>query len=116
MPDVDPDTLELIDKLLRLAAPSSGTTIHERTVAALEAARLISENGIALAEQSVKGRRKNAKTVSPNAWVLSLAPYHCGCSNCGKLISPRDIVWVRVRPDLSTEFRHNYSPCRVMAM
>lgn len=45
-----PKIVERVNKLLRLAAPSGGSTEGERTSAALEAAKLISEHGLTVAE------------------------------------------------------------------
>lgn len=42
----DRKVVERVEKLLRLAAPSSNTSEHERASAALEAARLVAEHGL----------------------------------------------------------------------
>ncbi len=112
-----PDRTELIKKLLRLAAPSSGTTEAERASAALEAARLIAEDNVQI------GSTPTSKPVPPtppqprssgplyNVWVLSVASRHCGCSVCGKLISADDTVWVRVNAKLEREYKHRHGAC-----
>lgn len=102
---------DLIDKLLRLAAPTSGTTEEERSSAALEAARLIQEHGVTFTKAAEPPARE-VRTISPHAWVLSVALHPCGCTFCQKLISRGDIVWVRVAPSLYVEHRHNADPCR----
>lgn len=111
----DEKIIERIGKLLRLAAPSSGTTVSERTNAALEAARLIDEHGVAMQSTKSEGSSNGApkrSTVSHGVWVLTQALDRCACSKCGQLISPRDVVWMRV-VNLQREFRHNAGFCRV---
>lgn len=105
------DVVDLARKLLRTAAPSSGASLNERTIAALEAARLVDENDltVARAEASV---RKRPVEVAPHAWVLTQALQWCGCSKCGNLISRQDVVWQRILPGLAKEFRHNTDLCR----
>lgn len=100
--------IERIGKLLRLAAPSSGTTVAERSAAALEAAKLIDEHGVAM--QATKGKSEGRRAVAHGVWVLTQAIDRCACSACGNLISPRDIVWIRV-VNLEREFRHNAGHC-----
>jgi hypothetical protein len=104
-----------IDKLLRLGAPQSGTTEAERISALQEAARLVAEHDISFsAEPEERPRAKNgSKPVSRNTWMLSVALDHCSCSHCHGLISPRDIIWLRVRADNTIEYRHKYQPCTV---
>ena len=60
---LEPKIAERIAKLLRLAAPSSGTTEGERASAALEAAKLIAEHKLVVAEpQPVeKPRQRRAR-------------------------------------------------------
>ena len=107
----DPKVLERIGKLLRLAAPSSGTTEAERASAALEAARLIEEFDV---DVSSKPEAKPHPTrVSRGVWVPSVALQHCSCSWCSQLIAPGDVVWIRVRADNFIDYRHNYEPCKV---
>lgn len=106
----DPKVLERIAKLLRLAAPVSGTSEAERASAALEAARLIHEHGVAIAHAEEKPSKRGK--VSSGAWVKTQSLDHCSCSYCGQLISPRDVVWLRIVND-QREFRHNAGPCKV---
>lgn len=114
----DDKILERVAKLLRLAAPSSGTTDAERASAALEVAKLVEEHGIDLGAVLARPRpqtehhRPPPKT-SPHAWVLTVALQHSGCAHCHLPISPGDVVWTRVLPSLDIERRHNYGSCRL---
>lgn len=109
----DPDkVLDRVEKLIRLAAPTSGTTQSERESAALEIVRLICEHNLTLRETPPAEAR--AVHIARHAWVLTIALQHSGCSSCGGKISPGDRIWARVRPDDIVEFRHNYlKPCTV---
>ncbi len=114
---VDQKVLERIEKLLRLAGPSSKGSDHERASAALEAARLFDKHDVELTEPKPTGRasKVSAKSaVKDNAWVLSIALQPSGCSHCGNKISRGDAVWIRVTKDYSVEYRHNMRPCSVI--
>jgi hypothetical protein len=112
----DDKILERVAKLLRLAAPSSGTTDAERASAALEVAKLVEDHsidlGAVLARPKPKLQHEPHRT-SPHAWVLSVALQHCGCAHCHCPISPGDVVWTRILPGLEIERRHNYGPCKL---
>lgn len=103
--------LDRVEKLLRLAAPSSNSTEHERASAALKAAELIEEHGLTFREPSKKSEHR--ATVARNVWILTVAIQYTSCSHCGGKISRADVVWRRVLPDLTIEHRHNCKPCRV---
>jgi hypothetical protein len=109
----DEKTLERIAKLLRLAAPSSGTTDAERESAALEVARLFEEHDIDLGAAVSRPRvqQEAPRKVSPHAWVLTIALQYCNCEFCNTPISRGDAAWVRVMPGARVLYRHNYSPC-----
>lgn len=110
----DQKTLQRLSKLLRLAGPSSGTSEAERASAALEAARLIEEHDIDFgAEKPQRASRSTGRASVKNVWVLSMAPYNCGCAECHKPISKSDIVWIKVQPDLGVLYRHNYGRCKL---
>lgn len=114
---VDSRLLDRIDKLMKLAAPDSGTTDHERTSAALEAARLYAEHGVTLSDRQrddKRPHRRDKDKVHEHAWVLSIALQHAGCSACGGKISRADAVFIRVRTDMTLEYLHNMRPCSVM--
>ena len=104
---------ERLDKLLRLGAPQSGTTEAEQLSALREAARLVSEHNIHFSEPDEEERPQKRKAVSRNTWMLSVALDHCSCSYCHQLISPRDVIWLRVKLDNEIEYRHKYQPCGV---
>lgn len=106
----DPKILTRIGNLLRLAAPSSGTTDAERASAAIEAARLIEEHDIRIDE--IPRPSKGPVRVAPDAWVMSVALQHSSCSACHGAISPDDIVWLRIVKG-HREFRHNYGKCAI---
>lgn len=113
----DTKTLERVQKLLRLAAPSSGTTDAERASAALEAARLIEENDVEIGGRSLTPEPRLSKPRSQpagplyNVWVVSVAAHNRGCVACGGVISADDIVLVRVNERLEREYKHRYAPC-----
>lgn len=116
---VDKKIIDRLENLLRLASPESGTTDHEREVAALEIVRLMVKHSIGFGEapeRQTSSRGANgggASRVSSHAWVLSKALQHCSCSNCFSRISPGDIIWIRVMADRTVQFRHDYGPCAV---
>lgn len=111
--------ISTVEKLLRLAAPSSGAPEPERESAALEAARLISEHELEVVEPEPEKKRRRREVedeevrVRPSAWVLSVALDWCGCAHCLGLIAPRDVVWLRVIPGRGLEHRHNYGECAI---
>jgi hypothetical protein len=107
VPASDDKIVDRVEKLLRLAAPDSNTTESERASAALEAARLVAEHGL------VVSRRGANVEVAPHAWVLTQALNYHGCSHCGSVISPRDIIWMRTLPGHRQEYRHNSPKCRI---
>lgn len=108
----DPKILRRIDDLLRLAAPASGTTDHERASAALEAARLVAEHELTfLDSESVRERARRETSVRHGVWVLTIILQHCSCEACHTNISPQDHAWVRI-VNGSARFRHNYGDCR----
>ncbi len=109
-------TLRRIEKLLRLAAPSSNSTEAERVSAALEVAKLFDEHPFAIvpvAEGQARERAEHKRArVARNVWMMTIALQHCNCSHCNTLISRGDHVWVRII-DNRAEFRHNAGPCRI---
>lgn len=111
MADLDEKIRDRIEKLLHLAAPSSGTTDAERASAAIEAARLIQEHAVTFRTEQPKPERGHK--IMRNAWVLTKSLDRHGCAFCGKLISPNDIIWVRVLRVDHIEYRHNCVPCRI---
>lgn len=110
-------TLKLIGKLLRLAAPDSGTNENERSVAALELARLISENNLSIgdsvptAQQSHQPQQQKQK-VAHGIWLLSVALQHTSCEQCGRMISRADVIWLRVVEGRGIQYRHNTDSCK----
>ncbi len=106
----DPKVLDRIEKLLRLAAPTSGTTEAERSSAALELVRLMSEHNVSVRGEEAAPPPRRRAPVSRNVWMPSRALQHCSCSYCTKLIAPGDIIWIRVTGH-RVENRHNYTPC-----
>lgn len=108
----DPKVLDRLQKLLRLAAPASGTTEHERAAAALEVARLVADFDINIGEAARSHSTPTAKEVQHGVWVQSIALQPCGCTKCGGHISKADIVWVRI-VNGHAEFRHNYGICKI---
>lgn len=105
----DQKALDRIGKLLRLAAPSGGSTEHERASAALEAVRIIDELGVKVTFDSGEAPPPHRNVVR-GAWVVSIALDFAGCSSCHGRISRGDAVWIRVVQN-RVEYRHNYKPC-----
>lgn len=95
--------IDRVEKLLRVAAPDSGATQHERESAALAVVDLILEHSLTVREPEIKTVK-----IAKHAWVMTIALQYVGCSACGRLISRGDRVWARVRPDDNVEYRHNY--------
>lgn len=105
--------IERVGKLLRLAAPSSNTTLAERTAAALEAAKLIDEHKIAITGAQSPGKSGGGiNKVSKDTWVLTQSLDHHGCTCCGGMISRGDVVWFR-SVNGERQFRHNAGRCSV---
>lgn len=108
-------TLDLVSKLLRLASPSSGADDPERASAALELINQIEKQGLKITDaRGEEHKPPPLKCGNPlsGVWVMSVAPWHTGCSLCGKLISPGDVVVARVIPERGVEYRHNTQQCR----
>jgi len=116
---VDDKILARVERLLRLAAPSSNTTLQEREVAAVEAARLIEEHDLVLTRRERRGRasrerereasgRRPRAAASDENWSLRRVQQHTHCSFCSGLISPGDVVWFN---STSRRSVHNYDPC-----
>jgi len=101
--------IERVNKLLRLAAPSSGTTEAERTNAALQAAKIFSENNLtAIYEEPKRKRRpqphasreyhprsvyRNPVTYAPKVyaqhganWTAVELDVDCPCVVCGNTL------------------------------
>jgi hypothetical protein len=74
---VDPKIIERVGKLLRLAAPSAGGTVAEQVNAMTEAAKLIDEHGLVVAQAPPKERKRKRPSqaatsntpVDPNIWI-----------------------------------------------
>lgn len=102
---MDDKVVSLVEKLLRLAAPSSGTTDHERVSAALEAARLIEEHDLEVIRRPIP----EPLLIVPSPWTRSIAIYHwypgCRCYVCRDAIDQQLIVWTR-SVGRQRQFRH----------
>lgn len=120
-------TIERVEKLLRLAAPSSGTSEAERSSAALEAARLFSENNLSVREPKVKRQRIRTSSVTvtrttpqqyrqgppPPYWKQSIAARDAACADaeCQGPISRGDPVYMRITV-FDVEYLHgNWPAC-----
>jgi len=129
--------IERVEKLLRLAAPTSGATPNERESAALEAAKVFSENNLAVvskdqldqAAKAAKARRP--RTPSPvvrttavgyrapvpvsygkPGWQRSVAAMDGVCADptCSGSIQRGDDVWARTSGS-GVEYLHVDGPC-----
>jgi hypothetical protein len=113
---VDLKIIDRIEKLLRLAAPSTNSE-HERTSAALEAARLFSEYPLMIVPKEKKrSTRSRAKPPAPpqqSPWAPTIVPQSfslkpgwcrsvaardsvCDIEDCGGPIYRGDPVWMRM--------------------
>lgn len=104
---VDAKILERVEKLLRLAAPASHSTEHERTSAALEAARLFSEHNLIVQEKKKPRPRKPPRSsyysppstppMSYPSWERTRSPLetHCADPECQGDIALGEKVWLR---------------------
>jgi len=129
---VDQKIIERIEKLLRLAAPSTNSE-HERTSAALEAARLFSEHPVMVAPKEKKrSTRSRAKPPAPppqhqSPWAPTIVPQSfnqkpgwcrsvaardsvCVDQDCGGAIYRGDPVWMRMDA-FRVEYIHADGPC-----
>ena len=94
---------------MRLAGPDSGTSTHERSSAALEAARLYHEHGLAVQEAEKPEPRRRAPKAprkrghmhygshsrSGPSWIMSVATSEVYCEDCGGEIGRNENVWMR---------------------
>jgi hypothetical protein len=121
--------IERVEKLLRLAAPSSNTTEPERISAALEAAKVFSENDLVVRVRSKERRRepewkreqpitwgaawKQARNTSPQFdWVQGIARHDVTCADptCGGLIERGEPVWMKATA-VGFKYLHCDGPC-----
>lgn len=105
----DPRTIALVEKLLRLAAPSSNTTKSERELAALEAARLFSVHELAVAEKPRPRAKRperprsttaprvavwyHGATRRPTGWVPVNVLRDAACASCSGRLHAGDGAW-----------------------
>jgi hypothetical protein len=131
---VDPKIIDRIEKLLRLAAPSTNSE-HERTSAALEAARLFSEHPVVIAPKEKKrSSRSRAKPSTPppqhqSPWAPTIVPQDfgqrpgwcrsvaardsvCDIEDCGGAIYRGDPVWMCME-GYRVKYIHVDGPCDV---
>jgi len=134
MPPVD-RIIHRVEKLLRLAAPSSNTNEHERASAALEAAKLIQEHDLVVAarekpkpvrvERTRRQRTAQNQSVGwgsvaarpsergfPLGWSRSTAARDSVCADpqCGEIIERGEPVWIRMK-GFDVEYLHINGPC-----
>jgi hypothetical protein len=103
----DDRVIARVDKLLRLAAPDSNTSEHERASAALEACRIISENNLSVCRRTVEKKRAAraprqratpaSKPTDVNNWRQGIAQFDAPCADpeCEQAIHAGDPVWAR---------------------
>ena len=85
---VDKKILDRVEKLLRLAAPSSGTTDAERASAALEVAKLVSEHGLEVVKQEAP-KRDGGRPRTPRPGAYPPPPWPTGSRSSGAYPPPR---------------------------
>ena len=116
--------LDLFEKLMRTASPKSGATNNERSLAALEAAKIWAEHDLTVKTREKPPRRTSSRPTSPwpkpswpreqrrPGWVRSYAPFDVFCAQegCGGLIQEGDPVWVQVT-GLEVRYLHGDAPC-----
>jgi len=103
--------IERAQKLLRLAAPDSGTTDAERSNAALLAAKLIAEHKlvVAAAPEPIFKKRRSPKQPQARAtttwarwsapavpsvdWTEVRVPQRCDCAVCGNTLWAGEAAW-----------------------
>ena len=123
-------TIGRVEKLLRLAAPNSGATDAERVSAALEAAKVFSENGLTVARKEAPAPKMRVRQppsyTAPQSyppqytaprrphtdWTRSVAARNTFCAdvNCCGPISRGDPVWIR-HVGMDVEYLHIDAPC-----
>lgn len=123
---VDPKIIERVDKLMKLAAPSSGAADPERVVAALEAVRLFSVHDLVVSPREHKKRAARAKSAAPPStttggaarspipamWRKSIAARDSVCADpeCQGLIERGDEVWMKI-DGFRVEYLHVGEDC-----
>ncbi len=105
--------IDRIQKLWRLASPTSGSTEAERASAALTALDMMDKHGISLDINTSNYRAAASSEERTYAvrdvWMRVQSQGHSRCSACSNLISPGDMIYVRpVRDQFEYEFRHHY--------
>lgn len=123
----DKRILERVNKLLRLAGPSSGTTEAERVSAALAAADLVEKHNLTVIEAepvsraSMRAPQKRApssssayapirRRPSPPQFRMSIAARSGVCMECDEPIEENSKVWFRLR-NLQPEYIHADGRC-----
>lgn len=118
--NIDRRVIERVEKLLRLAAPTSGTTEHERISAALAAAKLFSENNLSV-QESVTAKPKISRARRPNVrprpesgqppgFYPSIASRDADCYDCGRQIAAGSAAWER-RVAFGNQYIHMRGDC-----
>lgn len=110
---------ERVQKLLRLAAPNSNNSEHERAVAAQEAVRLIAEHGLLVTPEPPKKKKRREPTPQPayvyqpaprsaSEWADAYAPEATVCvdPDCGGSIEEGEPVWLRMKGGVILECLH----------
>lgn len=124
MPKTSQQLIAQVEKLLRLAAPSSGSTEHERAVAGIEAARLFVEHDLtvqarepvrrAAARQPAPPRRWPPSPMAPPGqnWRRSVAARDSLCDDpdCQGMIFEGDPVWMKMS-GFKAKYIHIGGPC-----
>lgn len=93
-----------VEKLLRLASPSSGASDPERASAALEVVRLIAEHDLTViprerqTQKTQKLARRPYPAPAPPAWHKSTSaqPTICSSVECDAMIPRGAVLWRRV--------------------
>jgi len=128
---IDRKINERVEKLLRLAAPSSNTSEPERVSAALEAARLFTEHNLVVQGPKRKAFRTRPPTTaatttapswntpwgapqepSPPGWGRSVAARDSVCADpdCQEAICRGEPVWMRMN-GFKVEYIHLGAEC-----
>ncbi len=98
-----------VEKLLRLAGPSSRAEVHERASAALEVARMYEDGEFTVREAR---SRHTVRPATGLKWAKSIAARESACAICEGVVERGENVWTRIS-GFKSEYLHER--CQVIA-
>jgi len=117
--------LSTVEKLVRVAAPNSGATEHERTSAATHACKLIVEHNLVITTREKQNASRGPRmsdlvnivmrtaaarqpNISPYRKAIAAEDCECGIDTCDSPIFQGETVWRRTKGD---EIEYVHADC-----